>query len=317
MPETLSKQAEASGLVELRVWRASPQEPHARSASREWLMEHVPGASAIMCIPATKVDEELMDAAGPSLKVVSTMSVGFEHIDRAAAKKRGIRVGYTPDVLSNAVADLSLVLALNMMRNTMEGYHVVKNGMWSKCPWTPVSFCGPALEGKSVGFLGLGSISQALVGKLLPFKPKEIVYKVSQPREFDLKDPHFRFLANNDLFQAYTQCYHRLPFPMVNEHDITAFAQRCDVILTTAYLINVGRGGLVDTDALVQALHAKEIAGAGLDVLEGEPHIAAEHPLLAPELVNNVMILPHIASATQEAREEYTCRPRSSSRRSF
>lgn len=194
-------------------------------------MEHIPGASAIMCIPSTKVDEELMDAAGPSLKVVATMSVGFEHIDHAAAKKRGIRVGYTPDVLSNAVADVSLLLALNMMRNTMEGYHIVKNGMWPKCSWTPVSFCGPALEGKSVGFLGLGSISQALVGKLLPFKPKEIVYKVSQPREFDLKDPHFRFLANNDLFQAYTHCYHRLPFPMVNEHDLTAFAQRCDVIL--------------------------------------------------------------------------------------
>ncbi|CCV00253.1 unnamed protein product [Malassezia sympodialis ATCC 42132] len=231
LPETLSKQAEASGLVDLRVWRPSPQNPQAKSAPREWLMEHVPGASAIICIPMTKVDEELMDAAGSSLKVVSTMSVGFEHIDMEAAKKRGIRVGYTPDVLSSAVADLSLVLALNLMRNTMEGYHIVKNGMWSKAPWTPVSFCGPAMEGKSVGFLGLGSISQTLVSKLLPFKPKEIVYKVSQPREFDLKDPHFRFLANNDLFQAYTNYHHRLPFPLVNEHDVTAFAQRCDVIL--------------------------------------------------------------------------------------
>ncbi|WFD24181.1 hypothetical protein MEQU1_002878 [Malassezia equina] len=231
MPETLSKQAEALGLVDLRVWKASPQEPHAKSASREWLMDNVPGASAIMCIPMNKIDEELMDTAGPSLKVVATMSVGYEHIDCAAAKKRGIRVGYTPDVLSNAVADLSLLLSLNLMRNVMEGYYVVKEGMWPKAPWTPVSFCGPTLEGKSIGFLGLGSISQALVGKLLPFKPKEIVYKVSKPREFDLKDPHFRFLANNDLFQAYTNYYQRLPFPLVNEHDITAFAKRCDVIL--------------------------------------------------------------------------------------
>lgn len=131
MPEAFIQKAAEAGKIELRLWK--PQEGERRmTAPQEWIKEHIQGASALMCTPMNKVSEEIFEAAGPSLKVVSTMSVGFEHIDREAAKQRGIRVGYTPDVLSPAVADVGLLLALNVMRHVLDGMNTVKTGTWLK-----------------------------------------------------------------------------------------------------------------------------------------------------------------------------------------
>lgn len=230
MPEGFIHKAAEAGKIELRLWK--PQEGERRmTAPQEWIKEHIQGASALMCIPMNQVSEEIFEAAGPSLKVISTMSVGFEHIDRQAAKKRGIRVGYTPDVLSPAVADVGLLLALNVMRHVLDGMYTVKTGTWLRKPWSPLSFCGPALEGKTVGFVGFGSIAQALVRKLMPFKPGKIVYCTSKPRIFDVKDDYFRFLWQDDMLQCYYQCHQRLPVPVENEPDLRALAEQCDVIL--------------------------------------------------------------------------------------
>ena len=230
MPEAFIQKAAEAGKIELRLWK--PQEGERRmTAPQEWIKEHIQGASALMCTPMNKVSEEIFEAAGPSLKVVSTMSVGFEHIDREAAKKRGIRVGYTPDVLSPAVADVGLLLALNVMRHVLDGMNTVKTGTWLKKPWSPLSFCGPALEDKTVGFIGFGSIAQALVLKLLPFKPGKIVYRTSKPRAFDIKDDYFRFLLQDDMLRCYYHCHQRLPVPVENEPDLKALAEQCDVIL--------------------------------------------------------------------------------------
>lgn len=233
MPEEITQRLADAGTIELRRWSADEEDKkeHTLSAPREWLLEHVRGAHALLCTPVCKVDEDIMEAAGSSLKVISTMSVGFEHIDVDAAKKRGIRIGYTPDVLSNAVADLSLVLCLNVMRHVMESYTVVKQGNWHNVPWTPMTYTGPALEGKVVGFIGFGSIAQALVRKLMAFRPAQILYRTSSSRPFDWHDKYFRHLAQDDLLQCYYQQHQRLPVPVDNEPDLQALAQKCDVIL--------------------------------------------------------------------------------------
>ena len=230
MPEDILSRYCDAGKIELRLWKPEPGD-QSKTASREWIMEHVPGATALLCIPMNKVDEVVMERAGASLKVISTMSVGYEHIDCEAAKKRGIRIGYTPDVLSGAVADLALLLSLNLMRNVIEGYFTVKDGVWASNPWSPLSFCGPALEGKTVGFLGFGSISQTLVRKLMPFRPAQILYQTARPRPFDMHEDYFRHIAKDDVLQCYFKCHGRLPVPVENEPDTKRFATHCDVIL--------------------------------------------------------------------------------------
>lgn len=232
MQEDLLEKAAEQGLIELKRWKQADEPSQSLPcASRAWLLEHVKGATALACTPHLKIDKEVMDAAGPSLKVISTMSVGYEHIDMEETKKRGIRVGHTPHVLSNAVADLALALALNVTRHVMDSYHVVKAGRWSSAPWTPNSYCGPCLEGKVIGFIGFGGISQALVSKLLAFQPAKVLYKASKPRPFDLSNERFRFLAENPLLRAYEQCHKKLPFPIENQPDLLALARESDLIL--------------------------------------------------------------------------------------
>lgn len=237
MPEKIVQKYADEGRIELRLWKPADGES-AISASDEWIMQNVRGAAALLCIPSNKVGAAVMDAAGPSLKVVSTMSVGYEHIDCEAAKERGVKIGHTPDVLSSAVADIGLVLALAVMRHVLDGVYTVKRGEWLHNQWTPLSFCGPALEGRTVGFVGFGSIAQALVKKLVPFAPKRILYRTSAPRPFDMSDRYFRYLADDDVLRCYYQSRGRLPVPVENEPDLTAFASECDVILYVCLCAN-------------------------------------------------------------------------------
>lgn len=230
MPESITRAAHDAGKIDLRVWRPSASESHV-VATNEWLRENAPGASALLIVVPTPATDDLMQAAGPSLKVVSTMSVGADHIDTAAAKRRGIRVGYTPAVLSDAVADMSLLLALMVMRNVPEAMRVVTTGAWPMVPWSPLSFTGPSLAGKTVGFIGFGDIAQTLAAKLAAFSPARIVYKASKPRPFCFGNASFRRLSESPLLAAHYQVHQRLPVDIVNEDDPHALAAQCDVVL--------------------------------------------------------------------------------------
>ncbi|KAG6329958.1 hypothetical protein ID866_9129 [Astraeus odoratus] len=257
--------------------------------------------------------------AGPSLTAVSTMSVGYEHIDLKAVAQRGLKLGYTPDVLTDAVADLSVMLALMASRNASIAASVVQSGQWLSNPWAPFAFCGPQLSTtmstprRTVGFLGFGRIAQATLARLASFGITHCLY-ASNPSS---PPNHARDaeLAKRYKLQAVTKVgldelaresdfvfvlapggqdtYH-----VVNENFLKQMKK-------TSILVNTSRGTLVDSDALAKALKEGWIWAAGLDVVEGEPNITTEHPLVKEP---RCIILPHIGSATLETRNDMAMR---------
>ncbi|KAI5888646.1 uncharacterized protein SCHCODRAFT_02637300 [Schizophyllum commune H4-8] len=300
--------------IELVTW---PDE--ANPCTREWLLKNAPGAEGIIILLSMAVDNDLLDAAGPSLKAVSTMSVGYEHVDIAALGKRGVRLGYTPDVLTDAVADVSIMLALMSSRNDGKSLTLAKDGLWPSFTWAPFSFCGPQLSVTperptlTVGFLGFGRISQATLRRLVPFGVTRVLYATrpdakADPAQdakwaetFGVKEvkraSHAEIAAGSDVVFALApggpSTYH-----IVNEDFLRGMKK-------TAVLVNAGRGTVVDTDALVKALKEGWIWGAGLDVIEGEPNIGKDHPLVQePKCV----LLPHIGSATHQTRRAMASR---------
>ncbi|KZO98561.1 hypothetical protein CALVIDRAFT_544769 [Calocera viscosa TUFC12733] len=292
---------------ELVVW------PNDSPADARWVEDKVQGCAGMICTLGEKITERIVGAAGDQLKVVSTMSVGVDHVDLHALAKRGIRLGYTPDVLTDAVADCSIMLALMASRCVTPAQSMLRSGTWGTLGWGPYLFCGPQLgagpTGKqsTVGFLGFGRISQATLVRMAAFGVTHCVYYNS---------------GRVDRTAADAALAAKLGLQSVKRVELPELASTSDVIFTlvpggketlhivdeaflrrmkkTAVLVNPGRGPIVDTNALIDALKEGWIWGAGLDVIEGEPHIPATHPLLhEPRCV----IIPHIGSATIETRE--------------
>ncbi|KAE8210257.1 hypothetical protein CF327_g5851 [Tilletia walkeri] len=325
LPSPLLRQAHEAKLINLIAYDDSSE-----GASRDWLLLNARDAHALVVFLSDTIDAELIDQAGPQLKVVSTMSVGVDHIDVGLLHERGIKIGYTPTVLNEAVAELSLNLALMSTRNFSRALSVVAKGEWGSHPWTPLAFCGPSLRGKTIGFYGFGAIAQSIVLLLPPFHPRTILYTTSRPTPFDpsLSDDRWKVLRNGG-WQYVAEMRTKAKMPEIeirNVPDLHELASQVDVLFVMAslnpstkhainaevlskmrpdaHLINTSRGPLVDTSALAGALRQNKIAGAGLDVLEGEPNIPASHPLLAEDVRDRVVLLPHIGSATNEARRD-------------
>lgn len=299
MPSDLLEQYSASGDIELAICPSSDG-----PSRRQWLLNHVAGASGLVVFLGDKVDEELLNAAGPSLRCVSTMSVGYDHCDTDALRKRRIRLGTTPNVLNAAVADLALMLTLMTMRQVPLAVPVVQQGTWSDHPWSPLGFCGPSLGGKTIGFYGFGAIAQTVALRLVPFHPAHILYTTSKPKPFDPQgNSAFHVLATGEDDDPLPsgRLYRPLPFPYrdipVENCTLEEMLPQVDVLYVlasfnpstkhtinasvfanmkrSAVVINASRGGLVKTEDLVDALRKGIIAGAGLDVLEGEPSESA------------------------------------------
>jgi len=287
--------------------------PEDQACDLNWLMDKIPNASGILVMLSDIVTPELLDKAGPSLRVISTMSVGYEHVYLPALAERGIKLGYTPDVLTDAVADLSVMLALMAGRNGAQAILTVSNGMWPHCSYSPFGFCGPQLSAtivspsRTIGFIGFGRISQATLKRLIPFGVTHCVYysnPSSPPRpSFDVAIQEKYGLQSvkrvdlDEMAKASDVVFVLAPGGDKTKHLVNAdFLQK---MKKTAILINTSRGTLVDSDALATALRKGLIWGAGLDVVEGEPTITADHPLVKEP---RCVILPHIGSATFETR---------------
>ncbi|KAK3088344.1 hypothetical protein FSP39_017907 [Pinctada imbricata] len=253
----------------------------------------VEGKDALLCMLTDKVDTEVMDRAGKQLKVISTMSVGYEHIDIRECKKRGIAVTNTPKVSTDSVAELTVGLLLLTARKLLEGNQAVKKGEWGK--WKPMWLCGVELTKKTVGILGLGRIGFGVAKRLKPFGISRLIYHdVCAMTEAD--DIGASFVKFEELIQEsdiICICCNLTP-QTKHVFNMKTFKK----MKPSAILINSGRGGVVHHDDLHEALTSGEIAAAGLDVTEPEP-LPYDHPLVN---LNNCVVLPHMGSNTWESR---------------
>lgn len=262
--------------------------------SRQELIEKVRDKDALLCLLTDKIDAEVMDAA-PNLKVISTYSVGFDHIDVPEATKRGIYVTHTPGVLTDAVAEFTVGLILAVTRRIVEADKIIRAGQWDK-PWNPYFLTGPELKGKTIGLVGLGRIGVATAKRLSSFDVKLVYY--NRERRWDVESVlNIEYMDLDTLLSVSDIVSIHVPLTEDTYHLINE--ERLRKMKRTAYLINTARGPVVDTNALIKALREGWIAGAALDVFEQEP-LPPDHPLTK---LDNVVLTPHIASATIEARQ--------------
>jgi len=260
--------------------------PHDRALTQEELHEAVAGAQAVVTMLTDRVDDAFLDAAGPDLRVVANVAVGYDNVDVEACARRGVTATNTPGVLTDATADLAMALILMTTRRLGEGERVVRSGQ----PWRfSLSFMlGAGLQGKTLGIVGLGAIGRAVADRARAFGMR-IAHTSRRPSE------DAGFLPLEDLLAASDVVSLHCPLTPETHHLIDAAALAR--MRPTAYLINTARGPVVDEAALVDALREGTIAGAGLDVFEREPEV---HPGLME--LDNAVLIPHLGSATVETR---------------
>jgi glyoxylate reductase len=257
------------------------------------LHDAIAGADVVVTLLHDKVDDAFLDAAGDQLRAVCNVAVGFDNIDVPAATKRGVLVTNTPAVLTEATADLAMTLILAVTRRIGEGERIIRaREPWS---WHMFMLLGTGLQGKTLGVVGMGAIGQSLARRAKAFG-MEIVYSDARqaPAEVEQELGARRVELDELLRTADVVSIHA---PLMDETRHLINAETLGLMKDSAYLVNSARGPIVDEAALVDALKAGQIAGAGLDVYENEPET---HPGLVD--LDNVVLLPHLGSATIETR---------------
>jgi glyoxylate reductase len=258
------------------------------------LTEKVRGVDGLLCLLTEKIDGPLMDAAGSQLKVISQMAVGYDNIDIPAAKERGIPVGNTPGVLTDATADLTMALLLASARRIVEGVHYIKDGKWQT--WEPMGLLGADLRDATLGIIGLGRIGKAVAQRCAGFRMRILAHSPSTSQE-DAAEVGATLVDLDTLLRESDFVSIHAPLKDSTRHLIDTFALK--KMKPSAILINTSRGGLVDQTALYAALTDGEISGAALDVTDPEP-LPLDEPLLT---LPNVLIVPHIGSASRHTRD--------------
>jgi glyoxylate reductase len=240
-----------------------------------------------------RIDGRLMDAAGSQLRVISQMAVGYNNIEVAAAKERGIKLGNTPGVLTDATADLTFALLLTAARRIVEGVEYIRAGKW--LTWHPSVLLGTELRTATLGIIGLGRIGKAVAKRAAGFDMRILAHSRSAT-------PEEAMAAGAELVDLPTLLresdFVSLHVPQNDSTLHLINRETLALMKPTAVLINTARGGIVAQDDLIEALRKGVIGGAALDVTDPEP-IAADHPLLS---LPNVIVVPHIGSATLETR---------------
>ncbi|HWQ74109.1 MAG TPA: D-glycerate dehydrogenase [Syntrophomonas sp.] len=261
---------------------------------KETFLQKVKGAVALVTDSRVIVNEEVFDAAGPQLKVVSNYAVGFNNIDIAAASKRGIAVTNTPGVVNNATADIAWALLFAVARRVAEGDRLIR----TKEPWgwTPSFFQGRDIVGKTLGIVGAGRVGTTLAKRASGFEMK-IIYSDSRSNEALEKEMGARKVDFETLLQE--SDFVSIHTPLTPETRHMVGAEQFAMMKATAILINTSRGPVVDEMALAEALRTGQIWGAGLDVFEKEPFVT-------PQLLelDHVVMTPHIGTATPDTRRD-------------
>jgi glyoxylate reductase len=257
------------------------------------IIEKARDVNALVSLLSDKIDAEVFDAA-PKLKIVSQLAVGFDNIDLAEATKRGIYVTNTPEVLTDTTADFAWALLMAVARRIVEADKYVRTGQW-KVGWHPAMLTGRDVFGATIGIVGAGRIGYAMAKRATGFGMKILYYDVIPRPEMQKDFGAIKAELDTLLKEADFVSVH---VPLMKETHHLINEERLNLMKKTAYVVNNSRGPVVDEKALYDALKKGKIAGAGLDVFEQEP-TSIDNPLLK---LNNVVVAPHISSASIETR---------------
>jgi glyoxylate reductase len=257
------------------------------------LASRVAGCAGLVADPTVPVDAALLDAAGDTLRIVANFAVGYDNIDVAACHERGVVVTNTPDVLTNATAELALALMLAAARRVGEAERIVRAGKW--VGWEPAQLLGRELSGSVVGIVGLGRIGTRVAELLRGFEVT-LLYTARSPNPDQAARLGAEYLPLDELLER--SDFVTLHAPATPETHHLIDAQALARMKRGAVLVNTSRGGLVDTAALARALGEGPLFAAGFDVYEHEPEVPPELTRL-----ENVVLVPHIGSATTHARD--------------
>ncbi|MGA2910542.1 MAG: D-glycerate dehydrogenase [Candidatus Microgenomates bacterium] len=266
-----------------------------RPLTAEELLAGIKGVDAVLSLLTDKIDGDVMDAAGPQLKIISNYAVGFDNVDTEAATKRGIIVCNTPsDEVNEAVAEHTWALILALARRIIESDEATRAGAYKG--WEPDIFIGTTLLGKTLGIIGLGRIGSMVARRAQGYK-MTLLYNKREPDPAAEAELGVKFVSLDELLKE--SDFVTLHVPLTDETRHMINKETLAKMKTGAFLVNTARGPVVDERDLVDAIRSGHLGGAALDVFDNEPNIA-------PELIEapNVITTPHIASATWEARNK-------------
>lgn len=275
--------------------------PEDQVIPRKLLLQKVKGCDALLSLLTDKIDDDVLKAAGPQLKIVANYAVGFDNIDLAAAKKRGIAVTNTPsEKVNEAVAEHTFALIIALSRRICEADAFAKGKKYTG--WSPTLLTGTDLNGKTLGIVGAGRIGAATARRGVNGFGMKLIYSDMKRNPAIEKELKATYVTFEELLEQSDFVSLHVPLLPSTRHLIST--AEFSAMKKTAFLINTARGPVVDEKALLRALKTKRIAGAGIDVFECEPAIDCDlTDNLELRSFPNVILTPHIASATIEARE--------------
>lgn len=267
--------------------------PEDRQLSSDELVDRAQGADGLMVAATGKVDADLINRLPSSIRIISTFSVGYEHIDIAAATARGIAVSNTPDVLTDATAEIALLLLLAAARRAHEGAEMLRQNRWTG--WTPTQLMGIGLSGKRLGIVGMGKVGRVMAARARGFD-MEVHYHNRARLDPSLEEGA---IYHDSIESLLPNCqFLSLHCPATPATRGIMNAERFALLPDGAVFVNTARGALVDEDALLDAIASGKVAAAGLDCFAVEP---GGNPKFAAH--ENIFMLPHIGSATFETRD--------------
>ncbi|EAU45240.1 2-hydroxyacid dehydrogenase [Salipiger bermudensis] len=286
LPESVVDEARALFDV---TYRDSPY-----PLSREEMLEALAGYDGVLVTLGDGFSAEVFEQAGaPRAKILANFGVGFNHIDVAAAEFAGITVTNTPGAVTDATADIAMTLMLMTCRRAAEGERLVRSGQWEG--WHPVQMLGLHMTGKRVGILGMGRIGQAIARRCHFGFGMSVAYASRSEKNLDF--PAERYGSPEALAAEVDVLVVSVPASPETHHMVDAGVLAA--MKPAAHLVNIARGDIVDEAALIAALEARQIGGAGLDVYEFEPKVPE-----ALRALDNVVLLPHLGTSTLEVRED-------------
>lgn len=259
---------------------------------REEVLKRVSGKDALVCLLTEKIDRELLDAAGPNLRIVANVAVGFDNIDVPACTERKVAVTNTPGVLDETTADFAWTLLMAVARRLIEGDRMARSGAWTK--WNLDQLCGTDIWGKTLGIIGLGRIGRAVARRAAGFRMRVIYNSTTRAAAQIEKELNVEYASRDAVFEQAD--FLSLHVPLNSATRGLVGPAELARMKRTAFLINTTRGPVVQEAALIDALERGQIAGAALDVFEREP--------LIPDGLrrDNVVLAPHLGSASVETR---------------